>query len=1246
MASRPVSFLQVVGPVLILLLFCAASVIAQDCSKNKPCATGCWRPTHLANSVITTTAPKPDIVALPRSIVAKGVFPTVITNLVVMPRILAQVVVAYCDPGYGAEWAEKAHCPLNVCCSKYGFCGITEEFCGNKTVKHETCSKDKYLSRVVGYYEGWSSRRGCNTVWPEQIKLGVYSHINFAFATIHPETYEVLPADERDVPLYKRLTDLKQYDPNLKVMIALGGWTFNDPGPTATLFSDLAASEEKQKKFFKSLVSFMSTYDFDGVDLDWEYPEASDRSGRPADYDNFPKFMANLKNSLDKTPGRSELSITLPASYWYLQHFDIKELAKHVSFFNIMTYDLHGTWDRGNKWTGEYLNAHTNLTEMKTAFDLLWRNDIDADMVTMGLAFYGRAYTVASPNCMEPGCLYLSGGKKGECSDETGVLLNSEIMDIMSSKQLSAKLYKDAAVKVVHWEDQWVSYDDKETFQIKTDFAREQCLGGVMVWAISHDTQSGTFAGALAAVSNRRVLAQRQVQDDDYVVDTTNYDTCKWSNCGEPCPSGWQMIKREDEWRRSSNDYMLDSTGCNGVGYRSWCCPPTTAPKCGWYSFNNGHCSSGCPSGSVEVGSTREGCKNYEFDYQAACCTIQDSDGSEITSMALYNTCEWAASPLCDTGVCSFKGTTKPTELVKSGTGSGGVYCLPNGKMEQTVFPKGQLSERKLCCNTNEATRKWEKCEWHNNIGLGKPGQDCYSGCPKDTIRVAMNTYNHGCYARGGQAFCCNANYYTESKRLSDDLQTFQDAVDAWIADPACVTETSTTQSVSARASKCDRGVLHMYLAQLFLRGLVNQDHWDAVAKIWNRVSDKFSHLGAESLFNFVTSKEKYPAYFIHGKDQTADEVLDRPVSFDLMIGGDPNFISCDLDLCTYMDCSKVDADESDDALAARDVLNMLIGRQAKDDDNGPTWFSCNDGLKKAKLQYTRADYPTISQWAPDEDAMKEAVDYESKEECTNCEVTTKQASKGDQKKKKYTTEHIIEVKTILRFLKWLIKHEECGVDCTFFAEYFFKAVLTGNNPPLPGGKNSQKPITRVMEALGSLNLRENFRLLEKGLNEIKGGIWGVKAEPKDWHKWITSDDPSPALAYLRNRFLAQVIAVYNYLNLPQVWSRFQATNRILRGQMQYVSDAYNTANKDNKDKKQIKLLECWDKFLAEFLKEMLGDSTKFIQVGIGQLRTYWMESRDPENKDWLTKVAQVKGYLDALEGKIGKVSLDLNHLV
>jgi chitinase len=53
---------------------------------------------------------------------------------------------------------------------------------------------------------------------------------------------------------------LKQSDPKLKIYIAVGGWAFNDPGPTATTFSDLAASVPRQKIFMESLLSFMATY--------------------------------------------------------------------------------------------------------------------------------------------------------------------------------------------------------------------------------------------------------------------------------------------------------------------------------------------------------------------------------------------------------------------------------------------------------------------------------------------------------------------------------------------------------------------------------------------------------------------------------------------------------------------------------------------------------------------------------------------------------------------------------------------------------------------------------------------------------------------------------------------------------------------------------------------------------------------------------------------------------------------------
>lgn len=207
---------------------------------------------------------------------------------------------------------KTSKCPLNVCCSKFGFCGTTEEFCGKKKVKRPSCnsSSGKGFTRVVGYYEGWSQIRPCNKFYPEQIPLGVYTHLNFAFVGIDPATYELAPS-RYDVDIYRRLAALKRIDKDLKIMVAVGGWTFNDPGPTATTFSDIARDEGKQRKFINSVLSFLQTYEFDGLDLDWEYPVAKDRSGRDEDFVNFPKFLANLKKSLHSY----EISITLPASF-------------------------------------------------------------------------------------------------------------------------------------------------------------------------------------------------------------------------------------------------------------------------------------------------------------------------------------------------------------------------------------------------------------------------------------------------------------------------------------------------------------------------------------------------------------------------------------------------------------------------------------------------------------------------------------------------------------------------------------------------------------------------------------------------------------------------------------------------------------------------------------------------------------------------------------------------------------------
>lgn len=197
----------------------------------------------------------------------------------------------------------------------------------------------------------------------------------------------------------------------------------NDPDqPTAKTFSQLAASADNQAKFFRSLVNFMSTYGFDGVDIDWEYPVAPERSGQPADYKNYVSFLKNLKNALGQGGHKYGLTLTLPSSYWYMQNFDIKGLEPLVDWFNLMTYDIHGTWDSTNPYIGPYVNAHTNLTEIQQTTDLLWRNKIDPGKVVLGTGFYGRSFTLSDPSCQKAGCPFSAGGRPGPCTASAGTL--------------------------------------------------------------------------------------------------------------------------------------------------------------------------------------------------------------------------------------------------------------------------------------------------------------------------------------------------------------------------------------------------------------------------------------------------------------------------------------------------------------------------------------------------------------------------------------------------------------------------------------------------------------------------------------------------------------------------------------------------------------------------------------------------------------------------------------------------------
>lgn len=143
------------------------------------------------------------------------------------------------------------------------------------------------------------------------------------------------------------------------------------------------------------------------------------------------------------------------------------------------------------RYTQKVVNPHTNLTEITQGLDLLWRNNIPSKKVVLGLGFYGRSFTLANPSCKEPGCPFSSGANPGDCTKTSGVLSNSEIQRIIRDKGIEPILDEKAGVKYMSWDsDQWVSYDDADTFKMKMDFANKLGLGGTSKWLRRNKTTS------------------------------------------------------------------------------------------------------------------------------------------------------------------------------------------------------------------------------------------------------------------------------------------------------------------------------------------------------------------------------------------------------------------------------------------------------------------------------------------------------------------------------------------------------------------------------------------------------------------------------------------------------------------------------------------------------------------------------------------------------------------------------------
>ncbi|KAI9697328.1 MAG: hypothetical protein M1820_007834 [Bogoriella megaspora] len=398
-------------------------------------------------------------------------------------------------------------CGMNLCCSTYGWCGTDDAHCSptgdtpcqqgfgrcDDHVPPPSCSGTSTNTRTIGYYQVANTRsRLCNRISPEQIDTKGYTHLYLAFAAIDPKSFAVVPSDNpdatksADAKQYSKFTALKSS--TLQTWIAIGGFDFSDVGPTHTTWSDMVSTSANRAAFISSLKGFMAKYGFQGVDIDWEYPGTPDRGGKLGDTQNLVSLVKEMSASFN---GQYGISLTLAPDYWYLRYFDPKAMEPYVNWFGFMAYDLHGSWDADVHTLGSIVRGQADVREIQNDTLPFWFDNLDPSKINLGLAAYGRGYTLSNPSCHTLECPFDGPNDPGECTNTAGIMSLVEIKNLVKEEGLTEHLLSSSMMKEISWGNQWIGYDDHDTWALKKKWANGLCFGGTMVWSVDMDSGQG-----------------------------------------------------------------------------------------------------------------------------------------------------------------------------------------------------------------------------------------------------------------------------------------------------------------------------------------------------------------------------------------------------------------------------------------------------------------------------------------------------------------------------------------------------------------------------------------------------------------------------------------------------------------------------------------------------------------------------------------------------------------------------------
>jgi chitinase len=279
---------------------------------------------------------------------------------------------------------------------------------------------------------------------------------------------------------FNQLRKLKELHPDLKVIWSFGGWTWS--GGFGAASRDAAAFASS----CHDLVEDPRWADvFDGIDIDWEYPNACGLTCDTSGPDAFPTLMSALRAEFgddalvtaaitaDGTPGGK------------IEAGGYGAAEPYVDWYMPMTYDFFGAFAAQGPTAPHspltsYPGIPTQGFDSSTAIAKLKALGVPSDKLLLGIGFYGRGWTGVTQAA--PG------------GSATGAAPGTYEAGIEDYKVLKTRCPATGTVGGTAYAkcgDEWWGYDTPATIAGKMDYAQQQGLGGAFFWELSGDTTDG-----------------------------------------------------------------------------------------------------------------------------------------------------------------------------------------------------------------------------------------------------------------------------------------------------------------------------------------------------------------------------------------------------------------------------------------------------------------------------------------------------------------------------------------------------------------------------------------------------------------------------------------------------------------------------------------------------------------------------------------------------------------------------------